>query len=989
MEAVIFISVAVWMMKTAAHRANGRATDNVHFEMPNSRFEISKSALPLALFLIFILFQLLPLPPFLLKVLSPQTFEYYSHTLPGWPERALYKEIGEQKVATDDFEFQISNVKFQLPAPRFPLSPTWLPVSLAPGLTRIALLKLVAYTGLFFLVLLYPFGPFISKFEIRNSKSSNLSSATRAEDRFLYALLIAVFFTGVLVAAIGFIQRFSWNGKILWFFIPYDWGVAAHTAAPRASGPFVDADHFANYLGLIFPLAVACALFCISTVRKRLQPALLIACAVCVLILFTAILLSLSRGGWTGALLGLVILVWLCPWRLSAAGRKHGGESTEQGARSRQDEGQGNHFKIRLANFAIFRLNHGVHRFFKKPEASLARISFIVFPLLLIVSLFFVGPDAREQVDMRLGETVVDASGLWGRTMLWNDSLGMLHDFPLFGVGLGAWPELFVRYQRPPWSLSFYREAHNDYLQLLAETGVVGFILLAWFFFRQGKLLIRAVKNTSPRLLPLMAGIVAALGTMAFHEFFDFNLQIPANAFLFTLLFAVGLRMARSAQQIGRSDESSYRTSKSAWRKFASPLTPFIAAVFAVVLAICALTQEQIPYPYNHNSAKPASLIQAKDAIIAHPTSAALHLTLLRLMGNTAPASQQLAESEAALWIEPRNPYLRDFYAATLLKLGKQQQALTEITRSVAASPSLGTHFYLSEDSIRRLSRAEQNSVEEGFKQALARDDRAAPDHLAAFYAKLERFSDQGALYEKMALAERDPAKRIEPLLNAGLAYLKAHDEANAELLFRKAIATSPADPRAYQQLATEIFGPNNFPGAEQIVFEGIKNRAPAVSLYLSLADAAQKTGSSSEIKRALMLAQNEIDKTAKETGEADRLYLALADGSRKVGDREQEITALQNALKLRPQSQDILFRLGNVSLDQQNFDRAALYFARLTSVNTTSPEAYYSLALAEEGRYRFAAADKAYARAVALAPDNTSFLSRYDQFKHRVTQNR
>ena len=42
---------------------------------------------------------------------------------------------------------------------------------------------------------------------------------------------MTVLFTGALVAAIGFVQQFSWNGKILWSFVPYDWGV------PRPDGP--------------------------------------------------------------------------------------------------------------------------------------------------------------------------------------------------------------------------------------------------------------------------------------------------------------------------------------------------------------------------------------------------------------------------------------------------------------------------------------------------------------------------------------------------------------------------------------------------------------------------------------------------------------------------------------------------------------------------------------------------------------------------------
>ena len=98
------------------------------------------------------------------------------------------------------------------------------------------------------------------------------------------------------------------------------------------------------------------------------------------------------------------------------------------------------------------------------------------------MSLFIIGPTGREQVDSRLEQTVRQDAGFWGRIAIWKDTIPMIRDFPLFGVGLGAWPEMFPRYRRAPWSADFYREAHNDYLQILAETGVAGFALLGWFF---------------------------------------------------------------------------------------------------------------------------------------------------------------------------------------------------------------------------------------------------------------------------------------------------------------------------------------------------------------------------------------------------------------------------------------------------------------------------------------------------------------------------
>ena len=83
-------------------------------------------------------------------------------------------------------------------------------------------------------------------------------------------------------------------------------------------------------------------------------------------------------------------------------------------------------------------------------------------------------------------------------------------------------------------------KAHNDYLQLLVETGLAGFSIAVWFLvlvFRQaaGKL-----KNWTETASGAMT-VAALLGCMGIlvHSFLDFNLQIPANAALFYVLCAI------------------------------------------------------------------------------------------------------------------------------------------------------------------------------------------------------------------------------------------------------------------------------------------------------------------------------------------------------------------------------------------------------------------------------------------------------------------
>lgn len=919
----------------------------------------------------YCLVQLVPLPPSVLGILSPQTYELYSRSLPGWPSEIPYANLPHASrltpyarssspalLPTPDEVRKGAPIPFSDPSPSslapspsrsasssFRLTPaSWLPLSIAPALTRTDLLQITAYGSLFFLVLFYPFG--FSQGE--GSRLSAGGSRPQAERWFFRWVLLAILLTGLLVAATGFIQRYTWNGKILWFFVPYDWGAPMPSTAPRASGPFVNPDHFANYLSLIFPLALACALFRASVVKKPLEETFRLFCAFTAFVLFTGILLSLSRSGWINALLGVSILLWFSPWRV------------EEGTAS----------------------------FFKQRGVSLIRYSFIILCFLLVMSLFFIGSRGREQVDTRLGQTLTQDAGLWGRATVWKDSLGMIRDFPLFGVGLGAWPELFPRYRRAPWSAGFYREAHNDYAELLAETGVIGFALLAWFFFLGGRRLLQGLKGASPKTLPLLTAILAALGVMAFHEWFDLNLQIPANAFLFTLLFALALRMGHSMEQ-GAERLTPH----------ASPLTHFFTpnvsrrtalsvSVVAIVLVVFALGQERLPYPYNLK--QPQSLAEASERLLSHPARASSHIFLLRRLENKASLAWQLSESGAALWLEPTNPDLRDLYASSLLRLGETDQGFKEITQSIVDSPSFSTHYYLGGKFLPWFSLAEQEAVENGFQQALAQAYQGAIDGLARLYAKLGRFSDEGMLYEQAALRESVRPKKADFLLNAGLAYAKAQDEAKAELLFRKAIAAVPNDPLAYHHLATAIYGPRkNIGRAKETVSEGIQNGAPPFSLYLSLAEAAQQAGSPGDRKAALRSAKAEVKMAARQSEDPHFLYLLIADAAHKAGDRDEEKAALLEALDLRRSSSNTLYRLANLYLREQDFDRAALYYRKMTTIDTNSAEVYYRLAMAEEGRYRFVAAAKAYARAVELAPDNSSFRSRYEGFKQKVEQNR
>jgi tetratricopeptide (TPR) repeat protein len=560
-----------------------------------------------------------------------------------------------------------------------------------------------------------------------------------------------------------------------------------------------------------------------------------------------------------------------------------------------------------------------------------------------VLGLFFVGPAGRSQLDSRLEQTVMQEESLPARVTVWADSMSILRDFPLLGVGLSAWPEAFPRYRRPPWSRILYTETHNNYLQLLTETGLLGFGLLTWFFWLAGRRLYQGLWTVSLHVFPVCAALTAALGIMAFHEFFDFNLQIPANAFLFTLLLAVALRLTRSG--VPRAKDQGPRTKGQVQDRFRTPAL-LSGGVVAATLCVLALRQESLPYPYNVE--EPASLAETRELLDLYPAHASLHRSLVFFIQDHTAPSEWLKELESALWLNPRDPYTRDLYALVLESQGREEEGLQEITRSVTFAPSRTVHLYLSDRLISSLSERKKQAVEEGFKQALASGYDGAVAGLGGFYAALGRFPEEGKLYEETARQVQDFDEQVSYLLKAGLAYARAGEMEKAETLLRQITHIAPQDPRAYQYLATRVFAPKGEVAlAKAVVSEGKKMGVDALSLSLSLAEAAQK-----------------------------------------AGDLQEAKTALQEALSLQPSSFDANFRLGQVYLQEKNFDRATLALRKATKLRPDEALVFYYLGVAEERRYQFSAAQQAYARAVELEPDNSDFQERYQAFQRKVAGN-
>ncbi len=309
-----------------------------------------------------------------------------------------------------------------------------------------------------------------------------------------------------------------------------------------------------------------------------------------------------------------------------------------------------------------------------------------------------------------------------------------------------------------------------------------------------------------------------------------------------------------------------------------------------------------------------------------------------------APAADRIAELRAAVWLDPTNPYSRDLYAQALLEQNETAVAFNEIGRSVSYSPDLATHFYLSPRIVPWLPQPERNAISAGFKFAIAHRYQGAVENFASYDDELGDFKAEAALDEAAAESSGDE-RRAGYLSNAGTAYLNAGEPKQAEAAWRSAIAAAPADSQPYVRLIDGVFGPGkDWPAANALIAQGIRQGADPVALYRTLAQAAQTAGD----------------------------YAVARD-------------TLQKALAAKPSDFTAIMQMGLLDLADNHPDQAATWFRRAAQLRPDSSEAFSDLGRAEEVAYEYFAADQAYRRAVAIAPGDGGLREQYAAFRQRV----
>lgn len=267
-------------------------------------------------------------------------------------------------------------------------------------------------------------------------------------------------------------------------------------------GPFVNKNHFAGWMLMALPLAIGLALGWIArsgrrSTRGMRNAVLWLSSAaggtvqlllIAVALMTASLVMTLSRSG----IAGLVIAILLAAF---AVGRR---------------------FDDRRVRWGVL--------------GSMA--------LLLLLIAVVAGSDVADRF-------VSGAGSVDLRRRIWRDSISVFRDFPLVGTGLNTFGTAMTRYQSTQFD-ALFQEAHNDYLQVLAEGGLLiavpaaaALLLLAAGIhrrFRRG--------NDDEMSYWLRVGATTGLVAIGLQSLVEFSLQMPGNAVFCVTLMAVALHIA-------------------------------------------------------------------------------------------------------------------------------------------------------------------------------------------------------------------------------------------------------------------------------------------------------------------------------------------------------------------------------------------------------------------------------------------------------------
>ena len=433
--------------------------------------------------------------------------------------------------------------------------------------------------------------------------------------------------------------------------------------------------YVAEYLDITLPIAVALAVVSRGFARWLAGGALL----------FMLALISVlgARGGWIGMVVSSGIFIGAMIWRALRVG-------------------------IRLRKGSSFKYS----------------VSSIIV-VLLIVFAMSIPLGEGSTVGMDLKERVLDTFGRFGtavhfeddstrqRFFLWKDTAKMIRERLWFGVGVGNFPinipvhmsedsiEILQRMRKNvEGDLALYG-AHNDYLQVLAETGILGLAAFLWMFYAISGIsyrLLRSYANGKTNMIgvALVAGSAATL----VHALFSSNFQNPASASHFWII--IGLASVLDRQVSGLGEQIPILEVKSvvsvlvvASMSFA---TFFIGLAVSYNTVIADYSYTEGWYDWKARNVDPNRLVQARENFAKSISYRPYYFGAHQMLGLTFYDMRLWLQAEKSfkrsLQCHPNNRMVYKLRGEALMQLGRYQEAVVSFQNALQLEPGFAEAYF-------------------------------------------------------------------------------------------------------------------------------------------------------------------------------------------------------------------------------------------------------------------------------------------------------
>jgi tetratricopeptide (TPR) repeat protein len=430
------------------------------------------------------------------------------------------------------------------------------------------------------------------------------------------------------------------------------------------------------------------------------------------------------------------------------------------------------------------------------------------------------------------------------RAFATGDALRMFLAHPLFGGGAGAWNAWYHQYQKV---LYWTTEVHNQYAQVLVETGILGFsaYLFIWgaLMFYVVRFMLRAREKglwEDSRAVALTWGMFAACLAVGLHSFMDFEMSLPGVAVqVWAVMGAVYESTLNPETLEGRRTRKPARAEPPSGQ-VDGPIAGAVVALLSVVLLASSYTMQRGAY-YGRLG---ASALSSQDFYIAvksyqqasrfDPLSASYSMDAGQAYAAMALLEKRddlreraLAEFEKARLLEPFNLSHRLKEIETLVSLGETGNAL-EISRGVMNSVPLDVTAYepFARLCVMSYMRAAKGSRADdgGDAATLLLAETSLLDEVTAIPSRLEQMAESiTGGYREMW----DP-KKLEPTFSLntyiGQAYYLRGDLDRAGAFFDKALASSvkPAEAQVWDAAVHVLKGQATITDASGDVLEVI-----------------------------------------------------------------------------------------------------------------------------------------------------------------------